>query len=42
MPRVMRLVVFFIWTRNFNILGRWENDLGGMKFNYDFLVPAAA
>ena len=27
---------FLHLDRNFEIVGRWENDLGGMKFNYDF------
>src|SRR6266851_320422 len=27
---------FLHLNKDFEILGRWENDLGGMKFNYDF------
>jgi selenium-binding protein 1 len=27
---------FLHLNENFEIVGRWENDLGGMKFNYDF------
>jgi len=27
---------FLQLNENFDIVGRWENDLGGMKFNYDF------
>lgn len=27
---------FLHLNENFDIVGRWENDLGGMKFNYDF------
>jgi selenium-binding protein 1 len=27
---------FLHLDENFEIVGRWENDLGGMKFNYDF------
>ena len=27
---------FLHLNENFVIVGRWENDLGGMKFNYDF------
>ncbi|MDN5939065.1 MAG: selenium-binding family protein [Salinisphaera sp.] len=27
---------FLHLDKDFNILGRWENDLGDMKFNYDF------
>jgi len=27
---------FLHLDQDFNIIGRWENDLGGMKFNYDF------
>ena len=27
---------FLQLNQNFDIVGRWENDLGGMKFNYDF------
>ena len=27
---------FLHLNEDFDIVGRWENDLGGMKFNYDF------
>ena len=27
---------FLHLDQDFNIVGRWENDLGKMKFNYDF------
>ncbi|MEM7125413.1 MAG: selenium-binding family protein [Chloroflexota bacterium] len=27
---------FLHLNQDFEIVGRWENDLGGMKFNYDF------
>ena len=27
---------FLLLDEKFEIVGRWENDLGGMKFNYDF------
>ena len=27
---------FLQLNKEFEIVGRWENDLGGMKFNYDF------
>ena len=27
---------FLHLNEKFEIVGRWENDLGGMKFNYDF------
>ena len=27
---------FLHLDQDFNIVGRWENDLAGMKFNYDF------
>jgi selenium-binding protein 1 len=27
---------FLHLDKDFNIVGRWENDLGAMKFNYDF------
>ena len=27
-------------NEDFEIVGRWENDLGGMKFNYDFWYQA--
>lgn len=27
---------FLHMDKDFNILGRWENDITGMKFNYDF------
>jgi selenium-binding protein 1 len=27
---------FLLLDRNFDVLGRWEHDAGGMKYNYDF------